>query len=239
MLSKPPLWDCRRFSSRASETPITSDVTRPLTAAYWQDSWSIFPNLTLNYGLRYELDQQYAPLSTDKDNFAPRVSIAWDPFKDHKTAVRAGYGLFYGPIDSQIPSVDYSLGVLNANNTSVENTGPGNQVANATAGCGIAGIIPAQGQSPCNRPISIYVDPITPTGLPLQNSAVVFQTLFAEGLIQCTKPGPGSTACITPAALSALGIPHGEFRAAVAAASAVHQPARLPESAGPTGQLWN
>jgi hypothetical protein len=180
-------------------------VTRPLTAAYWEDSWSIFPNFTLNYGLRYELDQQYAPLSTDKDNFAPRVSIAWDPFKDHKTAVRAGYGLFYGPIDSQIPSVDYSLGVLNANNTSVENTGPGNQVANATAGCGIAGIIPAQGQSPCNRPISIYVDPITPTGLPLQNSAVVFQTLFAEGLIQCTKPGPGSTACVTPAALSALG----------------------------------
>jgi len=181
-------------------------VTRPLTAAYWEDSWSILPNLTLNYGLRYELDQQYAPLGTDPHNFAPRLSVAWDPFKDHKTAVRAGYGLFYGPIDTQIPSVDYSLGVLNANHSSVDNTGPGNQVANVTATCGVAGIIPAQGQSPCYRPISIYVDPITSTGLPLQNSAVVFQTLFAEGLIQCTKPTPGNTACVTPAALAALGL---------------------------------
>ena len=101
--------------------------------------------------------------------------------------------------------MDYSLGVLNANNTSVDNTGRGNQVTNVTGTCGLAGIIPAQGQSPCNRPISIYVDPITPTGLPLQNSAVVFQTLFAEGLIQCTRPQPVSTACVTPAALSALG----------------------------------
>lgn len=179
--------------------------TRPLTAGYWEDSWTIAAGFTLNYGLRYELDQQYAPLTTDKDNFAPRVSFAWDPFKDHKTAIRGGYGIFYGPIDTQIPQVDYSLGVLNANHTSVDNTGPGNQVANVTAACGIAGIIPAQGSSPCIRPISIYIDPITATGLPLQNSAVVFQTLFGEGLIQCTKPAPGNAACVSPAALEALG----------------------------------
>ncbi len=178
---------------------------RPLTAAYWEDSWTILPNFTLNYGIRYELDQQYEPLNTPAHNFAPRISFAWDPFKDHRTAIRAGYGIFYGPIDTQIPQVDYSLGVLNANRSSVDNSGPGGQVANVTAICGIAGIIPAQGQSPCTRPISIYVDPITATGLPLANSATVFQTLFAEGLIQCTKPVPGNTACVTPAALAALG----------------------------------
>jgi carboxypeptidase family protein len=186
--------------------PDYGSFVRPLTAGYWQDSWTIWPNFTVNFGLRYELDSQYAPLSTDKDNFAPRISFAWDPFKDHKTVIRGGYGIFYGPIDAQIPGVDYSLGVLNANKTSVDNTGPGGQVVNVTSICGIAGVIPGSGTSPCNRPISIYIDPITATGLPLQNSAVVFQTLFAQGKIGCTTPAPGAAACITPQDLAQFGI---------------------------------
>jgi hypothetical protein len=28
-------------------------------------------------------------------NIDPRIGIAWDPFKDHKTSVRAGYGIFH------------------------------------------------------------------------------------------------------------------------------------------------
>ena len=65
--------------------------TRPFTAAYWQDAWQLRRGLTLNYGLRYELDTQSGPLSTYKKNFAPRVSFAWDPFDDHKTVLRGGY----------------------------------------------------------------------------------------------------------------------------------------------------
>ena len=161
----------------------------------------------MNYGLRYELDSQFAPLTTYKKDFAPRISFAWDPIGDHKTVIRGGYGIFYGPVDVQIPDVDLSLGVVNRNKSAVENSGPGSQVANLTAICGIAPLFPGNGSSPCNREISIYVDPITPTGLPgLQTAPVVFQTLFAQGLIGCTTPTPGNAACITPAAVAPFGI---------------------------------
>src|SRR4029077_13834066 len=144
-------------------------------------------SFTLNYGLRYELDTQFAPLTTYKKDFAPRVSFAWDPFKDHKTVIRGGYGIFYGPVDVQIPDVDLSLGVVNGNKSAVENRGSaGSQVANLVSTCGVSlgapphqiPIIPGNGPSPCNREISIYVDPIA--GVPalgLAGAPAVFQGL--------------------------------------------------------------
>jgi hypothetical protein len=183
--------------------PTYPYYTRPFTSAYWQDSWKIAPNFTLNYGLRYELDSQFAPLSTYTKDFAPRVSFAWDPFKDHKTVVRGGYGIFYSPIYAQIPDVDYSLGVLNANKSSVANSTSAGQVNNLDTICGMTGafgLFPGNGSSPCNREISIYIVPITgvPGGNPALNAPTVFQTLFAQGAISCTTPPPGSYACITP-----------------------------------------
>ncbi|HYL11936.1 MAG TPA: carboxypeptidase regulatory-like domain-containing protein [Terriglobales bacterium] len=86
---------------------------RPFTAGYWQDSWQVRRNFTLNYGLRYELDSQYGPLNTYKKDFAPRLSFAWDPLGDQKTVVRGGYGIFYSPIYAQIPNVVKTLGNVN------------------------------------------------------------------------------------------------------------------------------
>ncbi len=178
--------------------------TRLYTALYWQDAWAIASNFTLTYGLRYELDTQYNPLNTPKHNFAPRVSFAWDPFKDHKTVIRGGYGVFYSQIYDVVPGVDLALGVLNKNNTGVENygvSGPGSQISNLIGTCGFyfpaGGVnIPGNGSSPCNRKIGIYVDPIN------VNSPAVFASLFncANGVSQNCVPGapPGVIGCTTP-----------------------------------------
>jgi hypothetical protein len=153
---------------------------RPFSAFYWQDSWKVKDNFTLNFGVRYELDAQYGPLKSDKDNFAPRVSFAWDPFKNHKTVIRGGYGIFYSQIYGQIADVIQTLG--NVNNT--------RQIANLLA--------PANLNAPC-LPAGVS----TPT-VPL--SACIFQTLFAEGKVSCTTPTSGNPACITAADLTQFGI---------------------------------
>jgi hypothetical protein len=161
-----------QFYQQGFDNPVYVS-NRPFVAFYGQDSWAIRRNLTFNFGLRYELDQQYGNLNTDKDNFAPRVSFAWDPFKDHKTAVRGGYGIFYSPVYAQIPNVVQSLGVVNG-----------------------------------FRQIAQVFVPLTgvPGSPPSLTSAAIFQTLFAQGKVQCTTPAPGNAACITPADLAQFGI---------------------------------
>jgi hypothetical protein len=142
----------------------TEDVRGNSIYLFAQDSWKIKPNLTLNYGLRWEFNQpiydagkryqtfrpgqatttfpcQLAPdnplidvygsndcgptgpanavfplglvVPGDKgvprgltqsyhNAWAPRIGIAWDPWKDGKTTIRGGWGLFYNPIEQLV-----------------------------------------------------------------------------------------------------------------------------------------
>jgi hypothetical protein len=104
-----------------------------LYAAFVQDDYRWKPNLTLNLGLRYEfatvpteVNGKISNLRSISDSamviggpwyanpalkdFAPRIGLAWDPFKNGKTSVRAGFGIFY---DQLLPKYYVFSGSLN------------------------------------------------------------------------------------------------------------------------------
>ncbi|HSE97486.1 MAG TPA: TonB-dependent receptor, partial [Blastocatellia bacterium] len=90
---------------------------------FFQDDWKARPDFTLNLGVRYDLNQppvekydrwaNFIPsegrqvlagepgfprslLRTDYNNVAPRIGFAYRPFGNDDTAIRGGYGIYYG-----------------------------------------------------------------------------------------------------------------------------------------------
>jgi hypothetical protein len=141
-----------------------------VAAGYAQDEFRITPRLTLNYGLRYEVNTPYVDIRNrmnawapgqqstiypnapagllfpgdlgvpagiapvDYREFMPRVGLAWDPFGNNKTVVRAGYGIFYdgftngtgGPLQAAISALPWTQ--------AYQLPGPGFDLANPYGG---------------------------------------------------------------------------------------------------------
>ena len=68
--------------------------TNPNLGLYAQDEWKFAPSLTLNAGIRYDL-QFLKSIATDTNNISPRLGFAWSPFARRTIVVRSSYGLFY------------------------------------------------------------------------------------------------------------------------------------------------
>lgn len=69
-----------------------------VVSGFFQEDWRVRDNLTLNLGLRYDVefikDIPDWPAGTDGNNFDPRVGFAWDPTGEQKWSVRGGVGRF-------------------------------------------------------------------------------------------------------------------------------------------------
>ncbi len=103
----------------AGDGSFSQNVQR--LALYVEDSWRVTPNLTFNYGLRWQstwglfqasgrseadnaayitLQALQIPVVTslphdDHTQFAPRIGLAWSPGGSGNTVIRAGFGMYY------------------------------------------------------------------------------------------------------------------------------------------------
>jgi len=103
------------------------DAVQKQFMPYINDEWKFNRRLTLNLGVRYEwlsnpgerhnnltnvtnvaTNTTWVPVPTvmpnnpTTKNFAPRIGFAYDPFDDHKTSIRGGFGMFYNELTAHI-----------------------------------------------------------------------------------------------------------------------------------------
>ena len=96
------------FSQTFGATGVSQ--TNPNIGVYGQDEWKIGRGVTLNIGLRYDL-QLLQTIVTDTNNVSPRMGIAWSP--STRTVVRANTGVFY----DRVPLRALANALLSAGNT--------------------------------------------------------------------------------------------------------------------------
>ncbi len=86
--------------------------TNPNLGLFAQDEWRAGSRLTLNLGLRYDL-QFLETIQTDRNNVSPRAGFVWTPTGSPELVVRGGAGLFF----DRVPLRAVANALLSAGNS--------------------------------------------------------------------------------------------------------------------------
>ena len=205
----------KHYSSFAQVTdPIThvgkDDFYDRDYAGFIEDSWKFRPNLTVNLGVRYEIQTIPQPpipntstslnteftskINTDSNNFGPRIGIAWEPMKG--TVVRAGYGIFYAKTSN---STWYAVRVENGVYQQTFNCSPLSTSANYCPNLTFPNVIftPPGGAptAPFPGALTPQVTPFTPPSAAQLSHGVTqdfVNPLIHEGELTVEKQLPGN-----------------------------------------------
>ena len=120
-------------SGKPTEPLLIPDADSTYLAGFIQDDWRVRPQLTLNLGLRYELDTDVKNISRvnqlnpiilpflhgtrgkDANNFGPRIGFNYVTSDQH-TSIHGGYGIYYDRITLEIQSLERGPGRARAAN---------------------------------------------------------------------------------------------------------------------------
>ena len=95
------------------------------SSLFLQDEWRMRKNLTLNLGVRYDVQRVAQPVTANPQALAagintghienpantpePRIGFAWTPLSGNRMVLRGGYGIYYG----RTPSIMYGTAMSN------------------------------------------------------------------------------------------------------------------------------
>ncbi len=77
------------------------DRTDLETSFFAQDHWVLHPQFSVDFGVRFERQG-----ITETMRVAPRIGLAWTPFKNQQTVLRGGFGLFYDRVPLNVYAFD-------------------------------------------------------------------------------------------------------------------------------------